>query len=220
MIVYCFVMDFPMFWYCWRSCWSPYPCKPLPKTCGLDDKATMTFTLQNCADSKCCFFQFPPFSLASRPLFPEFQSSRIISDHDQPESWCVPIVGGQIEDQRYITSEIKAHYDPPGDFSVVLVANRFGVPEPKPCRYFSTMGNPIQSRWSWGFTTATSFVDKTPCEISPWRSSICVDYSDPSHDLASSKMVWELPNSIYIWCVIQLICIYIYTHYAYIIYIT
>jgi hypothetical protein len=33
-------------------------------------------------------------------------------------------------------------------------------------------------------------------------------------------MVWELPNSIYIWCVIQLICIYIYTHYAYIIYIT
>ena len=106
-----------------------------------------------------------PFSLALRPLFPEFQSSRIISDYDQPESWCVPIVGGQIEDQRYITSEINAHYDPPGDFSVVLVANRFGAPEPKPCRYFSTMGNPIQSRWSWG--SATSFVDKTPCEISP-----------------------------------------------------
>ena len=62
------------------------------------------------------------FSLASRPLFPEFQSSRIISDHDQPESWCVPIVEGQFEDQRYITSEINACYDPPGDFSVVLVS--------------------------------------------------------------------------------------------------
>jgi hypothetical protein len=31
-------------------------------------------------------------------------------------------------------------------------------------------------------------------------------------------MVWELPNSIYIWCVIQLICIYIYALCLYYIY--